>query len=85
MFISFWDSVPGDYLVFHQEFEAPYMFHWENGIALHAVHGNRASFPSEGDVSRFLELRQAPGVYSRVTAWMAFGNSTLYSEVRTPV
>ena len=27
------------------------MFDWEYGIALHAMHGNRASFPSEGDVS----------------------------------
>ena len=27
------------------------MFAWENGIALHAILGNRASFPSEGDVS----------------------------------
>ena len=27
------------------------MFHWEYGIALHAMQGNRASFPSEGDVS----------------------------------
>ena len=29
----------------------PYMFDWEYGIALHAMQGNRASFPSEGDVS----------------------------------
>ena len=27
------------------------MFDWEYGIALHAMHGNHASFPSEGDVS----------------------------------
>ena len=51
MFISFCDSVPGDSLGFHQEIEAPYMFDWEYGIALHAMQGNRASFPSEGDVS----------------------------------
>ena len=31
--------------------EAPYVFDWENGIALHAMQGNRASFPSEGYVS----------------------------------
>ena len=31
--------------------EAPYMFYWENGIALHAIQGNLASFPSEGDFS----------------------------------
>ena len=30
---------------------APYMFDWEYGIALHAMQGNQASFPSEGDVS----------------------------------
>ena len=27
------------------------MFDWENGIALHAMQGNRASFLNEGDVS----------------------------------
>ena len=31
--------------------EAPDVFDWENGIALHAMQGNRASFPSEGYVS----------------------------------
>ena len=34
-----------------KKIEAPYIFDWENGIALHAMQGNRASFPSEGDVS----------------------------------
>ena len=28
----------------------------------------------------FLELRWEPGVYSRVTAWMAIQNSSLISE-----
>ena len=27
------------------------MFDWENGIPLHAMQGNRASFPSEGEES----------------------------------
>ena len=27
------------------------MFDWEYGIALHAMQGNRALFPGEGDVS----------------------------------
>ena len=30
--------------------EAPDVFDWQNGIALHAMQGNQASFPSEGDV-----------------------------------
>ena len=34
-----------------KKIEPPYVFDWEYGIALHAMHGKRASFPSEGDVS----------------------------------
>ena len=34
-----------------KKIEASYMFDWEYGIALHAMQGIRASFPSEGDVS----------------------------------
>ena len=34
-----------------KKIEAPYMIDWEYGIALHAKQGNRASFPSEGDIS----------------------------------
>ena len=33
----------------------------------------------------FLELRQEPGVYSRVTVGMSIQNLSLFSEVRTPV
>ena len=33
-----------------RKIEAPYEFDWEYGIALHAMQGNRASFPSEGDI-----------------------------------
>ena len=51
VFISSCDSVLGDYLVFHQKIEAPYVFDWEFGRALQAMQGNRASSPGEGDVS----------------------------------
>ena len=34
-----------------KKIDAPYVFDWEYGIALHVMQGNRASFPSEGDVS----------------------------------
>ena len=33
----------------------------------------------------FRELRQAPGVYSRVTTRMHILNGSLFTEVRTPV
>ena len=51
MFISSCDSVLGESLVFHQENRGSYVFDWEYGIALHAMQANRASYPSEGDVS----------------------------------
>ena len=67
-----------------KKIEAPYVFDWENGIALHAMQGNRSSFPSEVDVSYFVELQQEPGVYTRVTAAIAMRNSSFFTEVRTP-
>ena len=86
MFISFCDSVPGDSLVFHQE----------NRGSLRVCLGKRdCSACNAGEMSlisqrgghliRFPELRPDRGVYSRVTAGMAIRNSTLFSEVRTPV
>ena len=33
-----------------KKIEDPYVFDWEYGIALHAMQGNQASFPSEGDI-----------------------------------
>ena len=67
-----------------KQIEAPYVFDWENTIALDTMQGNRASSHSEGKVS-FLELGQEPGLYSRVTAGTSIRNWSLFSEVRTPV
>ena len=54
-----------------KKIEAPDVFDWEYGIALHAMQRNRASFPREGDICYiFLELKQEPGEYTRVTAGM---------------
>ena len=50
-FISSCDSVLGDSLVFYQENRGPLLVHWEYNIALHEMHGNQASSPSEGYVS----------------------------------
>ena len=65
-----------------KQIEAPYVFHWKNGIVLNAMHGNQASSPGRGSLMGFLELRQEPGVYSRVTAGMSIRNSSLFIEVR---
>ena len=42
--------VLGTLLCSIKNIEAPYMFDWEHRIALHAMQGNRASFPSEVDI-----------------------------------
>ena len=34
-----------------KEIEAPYVFDWEHGIALHGMQGNRSSSSGEGEVS----------------------------------
>ena len=51
VFSSSCDSVVGEFLEFNQAIEAPYVFDWENAIALHAMQGNRASSRGEGEVS----------------------------------
>ena len=51
MFFSYFGSVVGYSLESIKEIEAPYMFDWENAIALHAMQGNRVSPREEGEVS----------------------------------
>ena len=46
-----------------REIEVPYDFDWEHGTPQHEMQGNC--------LVTFLELGQAPGVYSRVTEGMA--------------
>ena len=50
VFFSSCDSVVGDSLVFSQAIEAPYVFDWENAIALDTMQGTRGSSPREGNV-----------------------------------
>ena len=52
-----------------KKIEAPYMFDWEYGISLHAMQGNRASFPSERDASyNFSSCSKNLG-YTRELEW----------------
>ena len=50
VFFSSCDSVVGDSLSSVKQIEAPYVFDWENAIALHAMQLNRASSRGEGEV-----------------------------------
>ena len=85
-FISFFDSFPGDSLVFHQENRGSLRV-WLGKRDCSACNAVESSFISQrgGILRRFLKLRQEAGVYSRVTAGMAIRNSTLFREVRTPL
>ena len=85
MFFSSCDSVVGDSLEFNQA----------NRGSLCACLGKRNcsghSAGESGLISQrgeslmgFLELRQEPGVYSRVTEGMSIRNWSLFSEVRAP-
>ena len=55
---------------------------WKDGLPLHSKTGNQHSSPDDMEGMGFLELRQEPGVYSRVTAGMSIRNSSLFIEVR---
>ena len=47
------------------QIEAPYVFDWENAIALHALQGNRASSRVEGKSHRFSRVAAGTwGIFS---------------------
>ena len=86
VFFSCCDSVLGDSLQFHQGNRGSLRL-WL-GTRNSSVRNTGKSgliWRPGGSLMSFIELRQAPGVYSRVTARMAIWNSGLFSEVRTPV
>ena len=51
VFFSSCDSVVGDLWCSIKQIEDPYVFDWENAIALDTMQGNRASSRREGNVS----------------------------------
>ena len=62
------------------------MFDWKNAIALHAIARESGLISWRGgSLMGFLELLQAPGVYSRVTTKMPILNGSWFIEVSTPV
>ena len=68
------------------QIEAPYVFDWEN-LNCSACNAGESGLMSwrGGSLMGFLELRQAPVVYSRVSMGMPILNGSLFSEVRTLV
>ena len=68
-----------------KQIKAPYLFDWEQRIALHAMQGNRASSFSEGKSDGFSRVAAEAGVCSPVTAGEDIKNFCLFSDVRTPI
>ena len=69
-----------------KQIKDPYLFDWEQDIAVHAMQGNRASSLSKEEVSWVSRnARWEPRVHSRVTAGVAINNFCFFSDVRTPL
>ena len=68
-----------------KKIEAPYVFDWNTGLLCMKCRGIEPHFPARWTSDTISRVVAEPGVYSRVTAEMAIRNSTLFSEVRTPV
>ena len=64
-----------------KKIKAPYTCGREDGIALHARLGNRASFPSEGDVS--YDSRVAAGTWGIFASYSGDGHSKLHFVQRS--
>ena len=64
-----------------KKIEAPYMFDWEYGIALHAMQGNRASFPARG-MSHTI-CRVAAGTWGIFVSYSGDGHSKLHFVQRS--
>ena len=64
---------------------AAYLFNWEQGIALHAMQGNRASSLNEGEVSWFFS--SCGGTWDMFSSYggVAIKNFCLFNDVRTPL
>ena len=86
VFFSCCVKVLGDSLKFHQGNRGTLRLWLEtrNSSARNAVDSGLI-LRRGGSLMRILELRQAPVIYSRVTAPMAIWNSGLFCELRTPV
>ena len=86
MFFSSCDSLVGDSLEFNQANRGSLCVSLgnRNYSACNAGESGLISWRG-GSLMDFLELRQARGVYSRVTTGMTILNGSLFSEIRTLV
>ena len=81
MFISFVTVFLGTLWCSIKKIEAPYVFDWEYGIALHAMQGNRALFPSKGMSHKI--SRVAAGTWGIFMSYSGGGQSKLHFVQRS--
>ena len=80
------DSVLGDSLQFHQgNWGSLRLWLWTRNTSPRNAGDSGLILRRGGSLMIFLEVRQAHGVYSRVTAGMDIWNSCWFYEVRPPV
>ena len=69
-----------------KQIKAPYLFDWEEVIALYAMQEKSAlMFQRAGSLMVFLELQREAGVCSRITAGEFIKNFCLFSDVKTAI
>ena len=86
VFFSCYDSVLGDSLQFHQGNRGSFHLWLGSWISSARKSGESGHISWRGgSLMGFLVLRQAPGLYSRVTKGMHILNGSLFSEVSTLV
>ena len=67
-----------------KQIKAPYLFDWEQGIALQC-RGIGPHLSVSGKSNDFPELQREAGVCSQVRAGIDIKNFCLFSDVRTPI
>ena len=86
VFFSSCDSVVGDSLEFNQANRGSLRVSLiKRNCSVHNAGESGLISRREESLMGFLELRQEPGVYSRITAGISIRNWSLFSETRTPV
>ena len=68
-----------------KQIKDPYVFDWDQGIALHAVQGYRASSFSEREVLWFFSSCSGKLGYVLELQWGKTLKTCLFSDVRTPI
>ena len=68
-----------------KQIKAPFVFDWEDGVALQAMQGYRALSLGKGRSHVFPRNGMEPGVHCRVMTGMANQNSCLLRDDLTPL